>query len=222
VTTYVTQKRVEFIDTLSPRESQASSGITLVYRVRTRASRERASADSNAVLVQVFPVPQKIALVETQVTESAIELRWAAPASTSAGANLSGALMYHVYRAEVDPAFLKAAEERGSLLETKSGLALLATSAAPSYQDTSFEFGKSYLYIVRSVLTANELSLESDDSQHVIVTPRDIFRLQRLKGWSLLCSQALLQKVSLSNCPGPSALKPIWQATASIEVSRRT
>jgi predicted phage tail protein len=60
-------------------------------------------------------------------------------------------------------------------LETKSGLALLATSAAPSYQDTSFEFGKSYLYIVRSVLTANGLSLESDDSQHVIVTPRDIF-----------------------------------------------
>ncbi len=175
VTTYVTQKRVEFIDTLSPQDPQASSGTTLAYRVRTRTSRKRASADSNTVLVQVFPVPQKIALVETQVTESAIELRWAAPASTSAGANLSGALMYHVYRAEVDPAFLKAAEERGSLLETKSGLALLATSAAPSYQDTSFEFGKSYLYIVRSVLTANGLSLESDDSQHVIVTPRDIF-----------------------------------------------
>src|SRR6266436_2406405 len=175
VTGYVTQKRMEFIDVLSPQGPGASPSATFVYRVRTRNSRKRASADSNSVLVQVFPVPQKIALVETQVTESAIELSWAAPATTSAGANLSGALMYHVYRAEVDPAALKAAEERGSLLETKSGLALLATSAAPSYQDTSFEFGKSYLYIVRSVLTANGLSLESDDSQHVIVTPRDIF-----------------------------------------------
>src|SRR6266403_194350 len=104
-------------------------------------------------------------LVTTYVTQKRVEFM----------DTLSGALMYHVYRAEVDPAFLKAAEERGSLLETKSGLALLATSAAPSYQDTSFEFGKSYLYIVRSVLTANGLSLESDDSQHVIVTPRDIF-----------------------------------------------
>src|SRR6266851_9472891 len=175
VTSYVTKKRMEFIDILSPQGPGASPSATFVYRVRTRTSRKRASADSNSVLVQVFAVPQKIALVETQVTESAIELRWAAPASTSAGANLSGALMYHVYRAEVDPASFKAAEERGSLLETKSGLVLLATSAAPSYQDTTFEFGKSYLYIVRSVITANGLPLESDDSQHVIVTPRDIF-----------------------------------------------
>jgi hypothetical protein len=126
-------------------------------------------------LVQVFPVPQKIALVETQVTESAIELSWAAPASTSAGATLSEALMYHVYRTELDPASRKAAEERGPLLETKAARVLLATSAAPSYQDTAFEFGKSYLYIVRSVITANGLPLESDDSQHVIVTPRDTF-----------------------------------------------
>ena len=175
VTTYVTQKRMEFIDILSPKDPQTSSGTTLVYRVRTRSSRKRASADSNTVLVQVFPVPQKIALVETQVTESAIELRWAAPASTSAGATLSGALMYHVYRAEVDPASLKAADEKSSLLKTKSLLALLAASAAPSYQDTTFEFGKSYVYIVRSVITANGLPLESDDSQHVIVTPRDTF-----------------------------------------------
>lgn len=175
VTTYVTQKRMEFIDVLSPQGPQTSSGVTLVYRVRTRTSRKRASADSNTVLVQVFPVPQKIALVKTQVTESAIELSWAAPASTSAGATLSGALMYHVYRAEVDPASLKATEERGSPLETKPALVLLATLAAPSYQDTMFEFGKSYLYIVRSVITANGLPLESDDSQHVVVTPRDTF-----------------------------------------------
>ncbi len=175
VTAYVTQKRMEVIDTLSPQDAQTSSGTTLVYRVRTRTSRKRASADSNTVLVQVFPVPQKIALVETQVTESAIELRWAAPASTSTGATLSGALTYHVYRAEVDPASLKAAEEKGSPLETKTALVLLTTSAAPNYQDAAFEFGKSYLYIVRSVITANGVPLESDDSQHVIVTPRDIF-----------------------------------------------
>jgi hypothetical protein len=157
-------------------------------------------------LVQVFPVPQKIALVETQVTESAIELRWAPPASTSAGATLSGALMYHVYRAELDPASLKAAEERGSLLEAKSALALLATSAAPSYQDTTFEFGKSYLYIVRSVITAKEFPLESDDSQHVIVTPRDTF------------PPAAPQGLVAALLPGATAESPAVELSWSISI----
>ncbi|SRR5712692_858581 len=175
VTIYVTQKRMEFIDLLSPQDPRTSPGATFVYRVRTRASRKRASADSNTVVVQVFPVPQRIAVVETRVTESAIELSWSAPNDTSAGAPLTVAVTYHVYRAEVDPASLKAAEERHSLLEFKSPLVLLATQTAASYQDTVFDFGKPYLYIVRSVITANGLSIESDDSQHVIITPRDIF-----------------------------------------------
>jgi len=175
VTSYVTQKRMEFIDILSPQGPGASPSSTFVYRVRTRTSRKRASADSNSVLVQVFPVPQKIALVETQVVESAIELSWAAPAITSAGATLSAPLMYHVYRAELDSASLRAAEERQPLLDFKSTLVLLATSNTASYQDTAFEFGKSYLYVIRSVISTNGLPLESDDSQHVIVTPRDTF-----------------------------------------------
>ena len=83
--------------------------------------------------------------------------------------------MYHVYRAEVDPASFKPAEERQPLLEFKSPLMLFATSKTASYQDTAFEFGKSYLYVIRSVISANGLPLESDDSQHVIVTPRDTF-----------------------------------------------
>jgi hypothetical protein len=175
VTSYVTQKRMEFIDALSPQGPGASPSATFVYRVRTRTSRKRASADSNSVLVQVFSVPQKIALVETQVMESAIELSWAAPAITSAGATLSAPLTYHVYRAELDPASLKAAEEKPSLLEFKSTLVLLATLNTATYQDTTFEFGKSYLYVIRSVISTNGLPLESDDSQHVIVTPRDTF-----------------------------------------------
>src|SRR6267378_8683909 len=117
VTSYVTKKRMEFIDILSPQGPGASPSATFVYRVRTRTSRKRASADSNSVVVQVFPVPRKIALVETQVMESAIELSWAAPAITSAGAALSAPLTYHVYRAELDPASLGAAEERHSLLQ---------------------------------------------------------------------------------------------------------
>jgi len=175
VADFVTQKRVEYMDMLSPQDPETSAGAILVYRVRTRASRKRASVDSNTVFVQVAPVPQKIPVIESRVTESAVELSWAAPTTTSSGAPLTATLSYHVYRAEVDPAALKADEEKHSLAEFKSPPVLLATVITPSYQDTAFEFGKSYLYFVRSVITTNEIALESSDSQHVVITPRDTF-----------------------------------------------
>src|SRR5216684_3026339 len=167
---FVTQKRMDYIDTLSPQDSQTGAPAAFVYRVRTRASRKRASADSNTVLVQLVPVPQKIPVVESKVTESAIELSWAAPAATSAGAPLSEAISYHVYRNEMDPASLKVAEEKHSPSEFKTPLVQLATSNTPSYQDTTFEFGKTYLYVIRSAVTANGLAVESDDSQHVLLS----------------------------------------------------
>src|SRR5260370_13907959 len=175
VTDFVTQKRVEYMDIISPRDPETSAGATLVYRVRTRVSRKRGSADSNTVFVLVAPVPQRILAVDSRVTESAIELNWAAPTTTSSGALLTAPLSYHVYRAELDPAALKADEEKHSLAEVKSPTVLLATAMTPSYQYTAFEFGKSYLYFVRSVITTNEIALESSDSQHLVITPRDTF-----------------------------------------------
>jgi len=175
VTEFVAQKRVEYIDITSPQDPETSAGATLFYRVRTRASRKRTSADSNTVFVQIAPVPQRILAVESKVTESAIELSWAAPTTTSSGAPLSAALSYHVYRAELDPESVKANEQRHSLLEFKSPLILLATTTTAGYQDTAFEFGESYLYFIRSVIITNEIPLESGDSQHVVITPRDIF-----------------------------------------------
>ena len=172
---FVTQKRMDYIDALSPQDSQTGAPAAFVYRVRTRASRKRASTESNTVLVQLVPVPQKIPVVESKVTESAIELSWAAPTATSAGAPLSEAVSYHVYRNEMDPASLKVAEEKRSLSEFKTPLVQLATSNTASYQDTTFEFGKTYLYVIRSAVTANGLAVESDDSQHVLVTPLDTF-----------------------------------------------
>jgi hypothetical protein len=173
VTEFVTQKRVEYMDNISPQDPETSAGATLVYRVRTRASRKRASADSNAVFVQMAPVPQKIIAVQSSVTESAIELSWTAPTTASSGAPLTATLSYHVYRAEGDLELLKAAGGKHSLAEFRP--VLLATTTTPSYQDTAFEFGKSYLYFVRSVITTNEIPIESGDSQQVVITPRDTF-----------------------------------------------
>ncbi len=172
---YEAEGHVRFADSVPSEETRAHPGATLAYRVRTRASRKRASADSNTVTVRDYPVPERIASVQCRATESAIELSWSAPVHTSAGDPLPAVSGYHVYRGELDPSSADAASK--DLAQTKwiSPLTLLASSPTTSYRDTFFNFGKTYLYIIRSVALAGGNELESNDSAPVIVTPRDIF-----------------------------------------------
>jgi fibronectin type 3 domain-containing protein len=44
-----------------------------------------------------------------------------------------------------------------------------------SYQDTLFDFGKTYVYQVRTLVIADGNPIESDDSTPAIVTPADTF-----------------------------------------------
>jgi hypothetical protein len=172
---YVAEGHVRFADSVPPEETRAHPGATLVYRVRTRASRKRASADSNTVTVLVYPVPERIASVQSHTTESAIELSWSAPVRTSAGDPLPAVSGYHVYRGELDPSSADAASKDPTQAKWISLLTLLASPPTTSYRDTFFDFGKTYLYVIRSVVLAGGGALESSDSAPVIVTPRDIF-----------------------------------------------
>ena len=52
---------------------------------------------------------------------------------------------------------------------------LLAPAQSNSYRDTLFEFGKAYVYQVRSLVIADGNPVESDDSVPAIVTPHDTF-----------------------------------------------
>src|SRR5215475_9176611 len=87
--TYTTEKHIQFKDPIAPEETRAHPGGTLVYRVRTRAAKKKDSADSNTVLVRIFPVPERITSLDAKVTESAIEMSWPAPRRTSGGAPLA-------------------------------------------------------------------------------------------------------------------------------------
>jgi hypothetical protein len=175
VENYVSEGHVKFIDPVAPAETRAHPGGTLVYVVRTRASKKRASGDSNAVSVRVYPVPEPVAKLEARVTEPAIELSWTAPTRASGGDPLSGFSGYRIYRGELDPASAEAAATDLSKAKWKSPLALLAPSDENTYRDTLFDFGKTYAYIVRSVVVVEGSELESGDSVPVIVTPRDTF-----------------------------------------------
>jgi hypothetical protein len=175
VENYVAEGHVKFIDPVAPAETRAHPGGSLVYVVRTRASKKRASANSNAVSVRMYPVAEAIATLQARVTESAIELSWTAPTRTSGGDPLSGFSGYRIYRGELDPATAEAASTDLSKAKWKSPLALLSGSDESPYRDTLFDFGKTYAYIVRSVVLVEGNPLESADSNSAIVTPRDTF-----------------------------------------------
>src|SRR5205807_3042372 len=149
--TYTIEKRIQFKDPIAPEEIHARPGALLAYRVRTRAAKKRDSADSNTMTVKVFPVPERITAVDAKVTEGAIELSWDAPKKTSAGATIKGVTGYRVLRGEIDAASSDAAAHDIAQAKWKSPLTLVAPAPENSYRDTLFEFGKTYVYVVRSV-----------------------------------------------------------------------
>ena len=175
VENYRAAEKVQIASHTSPDDLRAYPGGALAYRVRTRASRKRASADSNTVIVRIRPVPDRIATLHADVTEPAIELNWSAPTRTSAGDPLPPVSEYRVYRGELDPASANAAATDLAQAKWKSPLAFVASSPANSYRDTAFDFGKTYLYTVRTVIPGDGSPVESSDSAPVIVAPRDIF-----------------------------------------------
>jgi hypothetical protein len=175
VDNYRSEGGVLFTDPIAPEETKAHPGGTVAYLVRTRASQKRASADSNVVSVRVFPVPERIASVEAHVTESAIELSWQVPTRTSAGDPLSAVTSYRIYRSELSTTAAPSSAQAVPQKKGGSTASALASSEVNSYGDTSFSFDRTYVYVVRSVISAEGGELESSESQPVTVTPRDTF-----------------------------------------------
>jgi hypothetical protein len=172
---YVQEGKVEFPDPIPAYESQGHPGEAMFYLVRTRVSERKTSADSNAISVNVYPVPERIETLNPKVTEKSIQMSWTAPSRTSGGEALSGIQEFHVYRGELDPASAAAAERDLRTAVWKLPLLKIATTNVSEYEDTGFDFGKTYAYIVRSVVNAGGTALESADSRPAILTPKDIF-----------------------------------------------
>jgi hypothetical protein len=172
---YRAADKVQVVNRITPDELRAYPAATLAYRVRTRASRKRASGNSNTVFVRLYPVAERISSIHATVTEAAIELLWPAPTRTSSGDPLPAISEYRVYRGEIDPASANAAASDLSQAKWKSPLALLASSRTESYRDAAFDFGETYVYTVRTVISEGGAAVESGDSGPAIVSPRDIF-----------------------------------------------
>jgi fibronectin type 3 domain-containing protein len=203
---YFVGDKLQFTDPLTPEETKAQWGKLVIYAVRTRLSQKRTSANSNIISLHIFPVPGRVVSVEARVTEPAIELSWAAVNHTSAGDPLTLAAHYNIYRAELGSDLMDLANHDVSQLNLNGKLQLLASQPKESYSDKSFEFGKTYAYIVRSVLDRDSVPLESADSSPAIVTPRDVF------------PPAVPQAISAAVLPGETDNAPVVDLSWSINV----
>jgi hypothetical protein len=172
---YFVGDKVQFTDPLKPEDTKAQEGKIAIYAARTRLSQKRASANSNIVSLRIFPVPAPVQSVETRVTEPAIELNWAAVNRTSAGDPLTAPVQYNIYRAELDTDLMDLANRDVSQLNLNGKLQLLASQPEQNYSDKSFEFGKTFAYVVRCVINRSGVALESADSKPAVLTPRDTF-----------------------------------------------
>jgi hypothetical protein len=175
IANYSAGGHVHFVDPIAPEETKEHPGGIVAYVVRTRVSQKRASADSNIVTARVFPVPEGVSSVEVQVTEPAVKLSWPVPTRTSASEALPAISAYHIYRGEIDSKTPAPQTKDLTLTLWVSPLALLGTSDSNSYDDTQFEFGKTYVYVVRSVITQEGIEIESDNSTPATVSAIDTF-----------------------------------------------
>jgi len=169
------EERVEVTDPISPEDIKAHPGMRVAYEVRTRVSKKRASASSSVIVLRLYRVAERITTLQARVTETSIELSWAAPAKTSGGEPLPGPISYRVYRGEIDPASAEATAKDPAQAQWRAKPTLLGPADNTSYRDSGFEFGKTYVYLVRSAVPAADEAIESSDSAPAVVAPLDTF-----------------------------------------------
>lgn len=175
IASYSEKGKVRLLVPITAEEIRKRAGQDVVYAVRARVTNTKTSADSNGVTFKLFPVAAPIETLQAHLTEQGIELNWTAPESTSGGEAIQGVAEYRVYRGELDATSVDAAEKSISGVNWKMPLRQIAVAKTPEYRDSTFDYGKTYAYMVRSVLNGETADLESGDSHAVILTPKDTF-----------------------------------------------
>ncbi len=154
-----------------------------IFMVRTRVNQKRVSADSNLATVHLHePFPP--AKISAKITHDAIILTgWGVALPTAAPSGVPpdqfpSDAHYHIFRSELAaPAATATQPEPGN--ETQSTPHLEQIADLPltqmSYEDVNFSFDHTYIYSVRTAAKFGSIWVESDDSNLLTVTPKDIF-----------------------------------------------
>jgi len=159
--------RVEYSAQLKPDEFKRSLDHVFDFDVRTltRGFRGRPieSDASNLARLTLLDVPQPPHGLTVDATQDALNLHWSAPDETMTGKACGPISAYRVFRTEQTSG--------GGRTPYRS----IGEARETSFGDTNFEFGRSYSYKVRALVTVNGVSAESDDSASVEIVPRDVF-----------------------------------------------
>jgi hypothetical protein len=184
---FSSQGHVRYSDSFRGGDFANHAGMVAVYTVQTSISRKAASANSNVVAVPVEPAADPIKDLKAEATRSGVTLEWTPPGKTFLPPTATIAL-YRIYRGEAGSAPLStnpAASTHGQSATASKGdtaspaatpaLAKIGETESPPFGDTQTEFNGTYVYSVRSVAQSAGETVESGDSNLVVITPKDVF-----------------------------------------------
>jgi Fibronectin type III domain len=183
VSHYADASHFEFPFELKASNIAEPPGEQTVFMVRTRVNEKKVSADSNLATVHLHePFPP--AKISAKITHDAIILTgWgvALPTAPPPGVQpdqFPSDAHYHIFRADVTaPAAAATQPEPGNESQSTPHLEQIADLplTTMSYEDTNFSFDHTYMYSVRTAAKFGAAWVESDDSNLLTVTPKDIF-----------------------------------------------
>jgi hypothetical protein len=183
VSHYADSGHAEFPFELKSASVAQPVGEQTVFMVRTRVNQKKVSADSNPASLHLYePFPP--ANISAKITHDAIILSgWgvALPAAPSAGsaesAQIPSDAHYRILRADAPANAGASPAQTGNENQPAPHLEQIAELplTAMTYEDTNFTFDRTYIYSVRTVAKFGSTWIESDDSNLLTVTPKDIF-----------------------------------------------
>ncbi len=152
---------ISYFDTLE----LAGEPTRLRYALRYVNAAGQRAAFSNFLLIEpAAKIAEPPVLLDREVNEAGITLRWKAPGNNIDGSTPVNLLGYNLYRIE---------QAQNETSQTPINTALISGT---SFVDKNFRFGEKYTYIVRSVsLGTGGAQVESLNSNALAAEPLDVF-----------------------------------------------
>lgn len=118
---------------------------------------------SNYVFIEpTFAIAKAPEKLITELTQEAIKLTWTAPSANLDETQPAQILGYNIYRRSKDGGFSDKPINSGLITST-------------NFEDKQFKFGNNYFYVIRSVSPGKNTSIESPDSEELLVKAKDTF-----------------------------------------------
>jgi fibronectin type 3 domain-containing protein len=163
-------------------------GKEVAISVKAIGANGRDTGWSTPVNLTIVPPPVQPAELTAESAPRGVELTWKAPGDN-----------FRVYRRTPD----------------QQNFSLVAHSTKTEYNDTTAEFDKTYLYVVQAVAKAGEGEAESELSNLVSITPKNIFPPAAPAGLTAVPSTSTIELVWERNTDPDLAGYRVYRALGS-------